>query len=115
MKGVLCFLHHVRDQHCSGLILIYLGPILRLQVQNDSETEPGATERIVTLTGNKKARDVAYDMIKEVIDEVHIQGVFCLFLYTISFARCVSVYCMEIVTDHNNAPFGLSHKLKPTL
>ncbi|CAM6026125.1 unnamed protein product [Sphagnum balticum] len=42
---------------------------VRIQVQNDSETEPGATERIVTLTGNKKARDVAYDMIKEVIDE----------------------------------------------
>ncbi|CAK9192756.1 unnamed protein product [Sphagnum troendelagicum] len=28
-----------------------------------------ATERIVTLIGNKKATDIAYDMIKEVIDE----------------------------------------------
>ncbi|CAK9191297.1 unnamed protein product [Sphagnum troendelagicum] len=42
---------------------------VRIQVQNDSETEPGATERIVTLIGNKKATDIAYDMIKEVIDE----------------------------------------------
>ncbi|KAH9574456.1 hypothetical protein CY35_01G058600 [Sphagnum magellanicum] len=42
---------------------------VRIQVQNDSETEPGATERIVTLIGNKKATDMAYDLIKEVIDE----------------------------------------------
>jgi len=41
----------------------------RIQVQNDSETEPGATERMVTLIGNKKATDMAYDLIKEVIDE----------------------------------------------
>lgn len=41
------------------------------QVQNDSETEPGATERMVTLIGNKKATDMAYDLIKEVIDEVN--------------------------------------------
>ncbi|KAH8971540.1 hypothetical protein BDL97_02G148200 [Sphagnum fallax] len=41
----------------------------RIQVQNDSETEPGATERIVTLVGNKQATDTAYEMIKEVIDE----------------------------------------------
>jgi rRNA processing protein Krr1/Pno1 len=49
---------------------------VRIQVQNDSETEPGATERIVTLIGNKKATDIAYDMIKEVIDEVHFQEPF---------------------------------------
>jgi hypothetical protein len=41
-------------------------------VQNDSETEPGATERLVTLIGNKKATDMAYDLIKEVIDEVNL-------------------------------------------
>jgi hypothetical protein len=102
MKGVLCLLHHVRDQHCSGLILIYLGPILHLQVQNDSETEPGATERIVTLTGNKKARDVAYDMIKEVIDEVHIQGVFCLCFCTRSLLHdvfvCTAWKLLQIIT-----------------
>ncbi|CAK9207684.1 unnamed protein product [Sphagnum troendelagicum] len=43
---------------------------VRIQVvQNDGETEPGATERLVTLIGNKKATDMAYDLIKEVIDE----------------------------------------------
>lgn len=41
-------------------------------MQNDSETEPGATERMVTLIGNKKATDMAYDLIKEVIDEVKL-------------------------------------------
>lgn len=41
-------------------------------MQNDSETEPGATERMVTLIGNKKATDMAYDLIKEVIDEVQL-------------------------------------------
>lgn len=45
--------------------------IFSFQVQNDGETEPGATERMVTLIGNKKATDMAYDLIKEVIDEVH--------------------------------------------
>lgn len=40
------------------------------QVQNDSETEPGATERVVTLIGIKKVTDMAYELIKEVIDEV---------------------------------------------
>lgn len=42
----------------------------RIQVQNDSETEPGATERVVTLIGIKKVTDMAYELIKEVIDEV---------------------------------------------
>ncbi|XP_024388756.1 uncharacterized protein [Physcomitrium patens] len=41
----------------------------RIQVQNDSETEPGATERVVTLIGIKKVTDMAYELIKEVIDE----------------------------------------------
>jgi polyribonucleotide nucleotidyltransferase len=45
---------------------------VRIQVQNDGETEPGATERLVTLIGNKKATDMAYDLIKEVIDEVNL-------------------------------------------
>ncbi len=49
-----------------GLLLIIC------QVQNDGETEPGATERLVTLIGNKKATDMAYDLIKEVIDEVNL-------------------------------------------
>jgi hypothetical protein len=62
------------------------GPVLCLQVQNDSETEPGATERIVTLIGNKKATDIAYDMIKEVIDEVHFQEPFVEWLCTTLFA-----------------------------
>jgi hypothetical protein len=59
---------------------------VRIQVQNDSETEPGATERIVTLIGNKKATDIAYDMIKEVIDEVHFQEPFVKWLCTTLFA-----------------------------
>lgn len=62
------------------------GPVLCLQLQNDSETEPGATERIVTLIGNKKATDIAYDMIKEVIDEVHFQEPFVKWLCTTLFA-----------------------------
>ncbi|XP_024539994.1 far upstream element-binding protein 1 isoform X2 [Selaginella moellendorffii] len=41
----------------------------RIQVQHDRETEPGATERIVTLVGTKQQTDIATDMIKDVIGE----------------------------------------------
>jgi far upstream element-binding protein len=60
----------------------------RIQVQNDSETEPGATERIVTLVGNKQATDTAYEMIKEVIDEVHFHGAFVIW-FCMNFCDCV--------------------------
>eukprot|EP00271_Cylindrocystis_brebissonii_P017295 TRINITY_DN443_c0_g1_i1.p1 TRINITY_DN443_c0_g1~~TRINITY_DN443_c0_g1_i1.p1 ORF type:complete len:587 (+),score=155.31 TRINITY_DN443_c0_g1_i1:135-1895(+) len=46
----------------------------RIQVQNDREMEPGATERTVTLIGNKRATDMATEMILEVIDENRPRG-----------------------------------------
>ncbi|BBN04805.1 far upstream element-binding protein [Marchantia polymorpha subsp. ruderalis] len=48
--------------------------LVPLQVQNDGETEPGATERMVTLIGNKKQTDMAHELIKEVIDENRARG-----------------------------------------
>ncbi|CAM6113847.1 unnamed protein product [Calypogeia fissa] len=48
--------------------------LVPLQVQNDGETEPGATERMVTLIGSKKQTDMAHELIKEVIDENRARG-----------------------------------------
>eukprot|EP00898_Chlorokybus_atmophyticus_P004598 jgi/Chlat1/5139/Chrsp33S05137 len=38
----------------------------RIQVQSDRETEPGATERVVTLIGPKYATDIAEQLVREV-------------------------------------------------
>lgn len=65
-------------------------------MQNDSETEPGATERMVTLIGNKKATDMAYDLIKEVIDEVH----FLLPLKAVGFFWLGLFVVMDDVLGH---------------
>jgi predicted PilT family ATPase len=73
---------------------------VRIQVQNDSETEPGATERIVTLIGNKKATDIAYDMIKEVIDEVYVQEPFVKWLCITFFA------CLRLCDFLNGVYYG---------
>lgn len=41
----------------------------RIQVQSDREVETGALERSVTLIGNKKATEMASELIAEVVDE----------------------------------------------
>lgn len=58
---------------CFGIFLSLfpLGGIYKtLQVQNDKEMEPGATERIVTVSGQKSAVNLASQYVAEVIDEV---------------------------------------------
>jgi rRNA processing protein Krr1/Pno1 len=72
---------------------------VRIQVQTDSETEPGATERIVTLIGNKKATDMAYDLIKEVIDEVHFYRTFSAW-FCICIVVSVHDFLLESFVDH---------------
>lgn len=68
-----------------------------LQVQNDSETEPGATERMVTLIGNKKATDMAYELIKEVIDEVQLPSVHLKFKLYVPVCACRSWYLWSLL------------------
>lgn len=69
----------------------------RIQVQNDSETEPGATERMVTLIGNKKATDMAYELIKEVIDEVQLPSVHLKFKLYVPVCACRSWYLWSLL------------------
>jgi rRNA processing protein Krr1/Pno1 len=85
---------------------------VRIQVQNDSETEPGATERIVTLIGNKKATDMAYDLIKEVIDEVHFYRTFSVW-FCICIVVSVHDFLLESFVDHMYVSLVISHELKP--
>ncbi|GBG58952.1 hypothetical protein CBR_g24302 [Chara braunii] len=67
-----------------GLIIGRLGETIknlqnrsgaRIQIQSDRETEPGATERIVTLFGNKAQTDLAEELMKEVISEDRSRGI----------------------------------------
>eukprot|EP00897_Mesotaenium_endlicherianum_P004129 jgi/Mesen1/3744/ME000204S03008 len=46
----------------------------RIQVQSDKDTEPGATERVVTLIGSKRQTEAAEQLIKEVTDENRPRG-----------------------------------------
>ncbi len=96
----------------NNILNCFLGHILHLQVQNDSETEPGATERIVTLIGNKKATDMAYDLIKEVIDEVHFYRTFSAW-FCICIVVSVHDFLLESFVDHMYVSLVISHELKP--